>query len=114
MTDAMRLEDLARRLGALVEGDGDVEITGVAAIEEAEPGDLTFLANPRYRSLIATTRASAIVVSKDEECARQDRYCAPAEPYATFAAALALFDRRPTPRPGIHATAGDRSVGAHR
>jgi UDP-3-O-[3-hydroxymyristoyl] glucosamine N-acyltransferase len=100
----MRLDEIARRLGAAVEGDGGVEISGVAAIEEAERGELTFVANPRYRKLIATTCASAVIVSMDED-ARGKTVLRASDPYATFAAALALFDQRPVPQPGIHPTA---------
>jgi len=45
----MKLREIAERLQCELKGDGEVEIRGVAAIETAGPGDLTFLTNPRYR-----------------------------------------------------------------
>ncbi len=59
----MKLKDIAERLGCSLEGDGDVDILGVAGIEYAEPGQLTFVSNPRYRHAIRTTRASAAILA---------------------------------------------------
>ena len=59
--DALTLADLADRLGCRLEGDGAIEITRVAGIEQAGPGDLTFLANPRYAARLPFTRASAVI-----------------------------------------------------
>jgi UDP-3-O-[3-hydroxymyristoyl] glucosamine N-acyltransferase len=100
----VRLDELARHIGALVEGDPSVDISGVAPIEDAVAGDLTFVANPRYRRLIATTRASAIVMSRHED-AHGRTVLRTDDPYAAFARVLPLFDRRPQPARGIDATA---------
>ena len=64
------LAELAAELGGVVVGDGTVVVRGVAGIREALPGDLTFLANARYESHLAETRASAVI------CDRQPRECA--------------------------------------
>ena len=48
----MKLSELAHKLGCTLEGDGAIEITGVAGIEEAQPGQITFLSNPRYRAAV--------------------------------------------------------------
>ena len=61
----MTLGELARRLECPVEGDAAIEIRRVAKIEEAGPGDLTFLANPKYASKLASTRASAVIMNGD-------------------------------------------------
>ena len=66
----MKLRELAERLGCEFTGDGNVEIRGVAAIETAGPGELTFLSNPRYKRHAKQSRAEAIVVAKDEEIGR--------------------------------------------
>ena len=58
----LKLSDIAARLDCRLEGDGAVEITRVAAIDRAGPGELTFLANARYHAHLATTRASAVIV----------------------------------------------------
>ena len=64
----MKLRDLADQLQCRLEGGaasnpGDIEIHRVSGIEHAQPGDLTFLDNPRYGSFLGTTRASAVIVS---------------------------------------------------
>ncbi|MGH9574640.1 MAG: LpxD N-terminal domain-containing protein, partial [Candidatus Acidiferrales bacterium] len=61
----MKLGDIAEKLGCRLEGDRDVEITGVAGIEEAQPGQLTFLDNRKYYPLVKTTQASAILIAPD-------------------------------------------------
>ena len=62
----MKLAQIATVLGARLEnGSPDLEITGVAGIKEAEPGQLTFVANPRFAGAARTTKASAIIVSED-------------------------------------------------
>jgi len=100
----MRLSELARHLNCTLEGDGAVEITGVAGIEEAQPGQLTFLANPRYRAAVKSTRASAILLAPSEP---QPPVAAlrSQNPYLDFARALELFYQPPAYSPGIHPTA---------
>ncbi len=56
---------LAALTGGIVEGDENVSLTGFAKIEEARPGDLTFIANPKYAHYIHTTKAGAVLVGKD-------------------------------------------------
>ena len=58
---------IAALLGGTVEGDGDTKVYTFAKIEEAGPGCLTFLANPRYTHYIYTTGASAVLVSNSFE-----------------------------------------------
>ena len=58
----MKLGELAARLGCTLEGDAQIEIHGVAGIEDARAGEVTFLSNPRYARELATTRASAVLV----------------------------------------------------
>ena len=62
----MTLGELARRLECPVEGDAAIEIRRVAKIEDAGPGDLTFLANPKYASKLATTKASAVIMNGED------------------------------------------------
>lgn len=109
----MRLFDLASRLGCDVVGDGEVEITGVAGMDRAAPGQLTFLANLTYAPKVKNTRASAILVSepvRDLPIAS----VVSANPYLDFARALALFYQPPRPAPGVHplaAIAASASIG---
>ena len=96
----MKLRDLAERLACRLEGDGDIEIRRVAGIEQAQPGDLTFLAHPRYAAMLARTRASAIIMHAGDDrapCAvlRSDN------PYLTFANAVRLFATSVAPPVGV-------------
>jgi UDP-3-O-[3-hydroxymyristoyl] glucosamine N-acyltransferase len=58
------LDDLARLVGGTVKGDGKTVIRAVNGIKEAGPGDITFLANSKYAPLLASTRASAVILSE--------------------------------------------------
>ena len=60
----MQLRLLASQLGCQLVGDGEIEITGVAGMEHAVPGQLTFLANPAYAPKVSRTKASAILVAE--------------------------------------------------
>lgn len=97
----MRLGELAQRLGTALHGDADVEIHGVAGMEHAVPGQLTFLANPKYAPKVKHTRASAILAAEpfpDLPLAT----VVSANPYHDFARALEMFYQPPRPAPGIH------------
>lgn len=97
----MQLAELANRLGATVIGDSTVEITGVAGMEHAVPGQLTFLANPKYIHKVKQTRASAILVSQ-AVTGFEIASLVSANPYHDFARALEFFYQPPRPAPGIH------------
>lgn len=94
------LEELARLLNVRFIGDGSIRLTGVAGIEEAREGDLTFVANPRYRSKLKRTQASAAIVPPDVSQAGLGLLISPT-PYLTFARALELFHPREPEVPGV-------------
>ena len=100
----MKLSELAEALGGTLHGDGTVEITGIAGIEEAVAGQVTFVSNKKYIPLAATTRASAILVEPDfpETPVATLRV---ADPYLAYARTIELFYKAPTYAPGIHPTA---------
>jgi UDP-3-O-[3-hydroxymyristoyl] glucosamine N-acyltransferase len=100
----MKLSEIAATLGARLEGNGAVEITGVAGIEEAGPGQLTFVANPKYAAAAKTTRASAVIVAEDFP-ALAAATLRTKNPYLAFARALELFYQPPQYAPGVHPTA---------
>jgi len=100
----MKLAEIAKRLGCVVEGDGGVEITGVAGIEAAGPGSLTFLTNPKYRRAAAATKASAILAAPGAGPLSVP-VLRSANPYLDFARAIELFHAAPRYAPGIHPTA---------
>lgn len=100
----MKLGEIARLLGCEVVGDAQLEIRGVAGIEEAQPGDLTFLVNRKYRPALASTSASAIIVSKDESPAPMATLRS-GNPYLDFARAVEIFHPAPKYTMEIHPTA---------
>jgi UDP-3-O-[3-hydroxymyristoyl] glucosamine N-acyltransferase len=84
------LQEIADCLECRLEGDGSIEITGIAAIEDAEQGQLTFFTNPKYAEALTRTRASAVIAGDqpvDAPCA----IVRAKEPYFTFARAVELF-----------------------
>lgn len=84
------LSEIAAYLQASVVGDGAVEIRDIKGLDEAGEGDLTFLANAKYRKKIATTAASAILVSAPVEGTGKN-FIVVKDPYAALARLLALF-----------------------
>ena len=110
----MRLREIASALGCELIGDGEIEITGVAGMEQAAPGELTFLANPKYAHKVKHTRAE-----RDPDRRRRWRDLPIASlisgnPYLDFARALELFYQPPRPAPGIHPLASVAAIGADR
>ena len=101
----MKLGELATALDAVLEnGSPDTEITGVAGIKEAEPGQLTFVANPKYAAAAKTTRASVVILAHDAP-AISTAMLRSKNPYLDFARTIELFHPAPRYEPGIHATA---------
>ena len=107
----MKLSELATRLDCRLEGDGELDVTRVAGIQDAQPGDVTFLANPKYEKLLATTRATAVILKEDVPAAPCAMLRA-RDPYLAFARAVSLFAPVSRPAPGIHALAAIAG-GAH-
>ena len=106
----MKLQELAQRLECRLEGEGQAEVHGVAGIEHAEPGEVTFLANRRYAPNLKTTRATAVFVEEGVEIERTAgaeplARLLTANPYLAFAKAIELFYEAPKYAPGIHPTA---------
>ena len=106
----MKLAEVAEKLGCRLEGPPDLEIRGVAGIERAEPGELTFLANRKYFPLLKSTRASAVLINDGAAIVREVGLPPLAalrstHPYLAFAHAIELFYQSPRYAPGIHPTA---------
>ena len=100
----MKLKEIAERLGCRPSGDLELEISGVAGIEKAVPGELTFLSNPRYVKKLRDSRASAVIVAEEIPDLTLS-FLISDNPYLDFARALELFYQPPKPDPGIHPTA---------
>lgn len=100
----MKLKELAQRLGAECRGAPDAEITGVAGIEEAGPGQVTFVANPKYAGLARKTTAGAVLVAPDFPDIQASTLRI-RNPYLAFAHAIEIFHPAPVYPHGIHSTA---------
>lgn len=102
----MKLSELASLTSARVDGDAtDLEITGAAGLDEAGPGDVTFLANPRYTPRVNTTNASAIYLSEDAPITKEIAVLRAKDPYLAYTRALRLFHPEPEFAPFIHPSA---------
>ncbi|HXW91370.1 MAG TPA: UDP-3-O-(3-hydroxymyristoyl)glucosamine N-acyltransferase [Terriglobales bacterium] len=100
----MRLRDIASALGARLEnGSPDTIITGVAGVEQASAGQITFVANPRYAAAARLTQASAIILS-EEFPAVSAAMLRTQDPYWAFARCIELFYQAPRYPPGVHPT----------
>lgn len=120
----MKLKDIAGKLGARLEPPGaDAEITGVAAIEAAGPGEITFIANPKYAAAARTTRASAIIVDESFPALDNSRPSLRTKnPQYAYARVAEMFYRPVEYQRGVHPTAvvhpsarvgGNASIGAY-
>ena len=109
---------LADRFGLELKGDPDLRIEGVATLARAEPGQLAFLANTRYRGQLADSQASLVVLRLEDADAAPGAALIAKDPYTAFAKMAALFDSRPVRTPGVHPSAvidpsARISAGAH-
>jgi len=86
----MKIREIAAVLNGEVVGEGEVEIKRICALDQAGPGDLTFLANPRYRPQLDTTQADAILVSPGTECPGRNLVVV-SDPYAALGKLLTVF-----------------------
>jgi UDP-3-O-[3-hydroxymyristoyl] glucosamine N-acyltransferase len=100
----MKLGNIAETLGCALRGSREIEINGVAGIEEAEKDELTFVSNPKYLSQIKSTQAGAIILSSKAPPSPIPTLISE-NPYLSFAQAIELFYQPPEPLPGIHPTA---------
>jgi UDP-3-O-[3-hydroxymyristoyl] glucosamine N-acyltransferase len=94
------LKELAGYLGGTVIGDGEVLVKGLAGLDDAKEGDITFLANPKYAGKVATTRASAVILPPGA-AAHGRNVIEVANPYLAFAKLLTLFTSRPFAPRGV-------------
>jgi UDP-3-O-[3-hydroxymyristoyl] glucosamine N-acyltransferase len=108
----MKLSELASLTAARVEPtsvDGElekeIEITGAAGLDDAAPGQITFLANLRYTPKVNTTKASAIYLSEDARIDREISVLRAADPYLSYTRALRLFHPEPEFSSSVHESA---------
>jgi UDP-3-O-[3-hydroxymyristoyl] glucosamine N-acyltransferase len=112
----MKLSAIAAALHARLDnGSPDTEITGLNGIDQAGPGELSFVSNPKYAAAARSTKASAVIVAEDFPAIPAAMLRAK-DPYLSFARALELFHQPVRYAPGVHPTAvvhPTAKVGAH-
>jgi len=101
---AFTLGELAERVGGEVRGDSELRIEGLATLDTAGPGQLSFLTNPKYRSAAAASGAAALLVGPKTELPERPLLVV-SEPYVALATLLELFHPAAPPSPGISADA---------
>ncbi len=99
------LADIAEQFDCQLVGDPNRIIEGVHTLEQAGPGQLSFLANPKYKRLLASTRAAAVVLHPQQQPETGGNWLLHENPYATYARIAALFEAPSDVAPGIHPTA---------
>ncbi len=99
---SLTLAQLAQALDAELRGDGRTLIEGMATLKDAVPGQLSFLANGRYRRHLAATRASAVILRAAEAGAAPSAVLICDDPYLAYARAARLLHPADTLPRGIH------------
>lgn len=99
------LAELAKRTGANIHGNADCQITGIASLQEAQSGQITFLANAIYRKFLPSTQASAIILAPADLEFCQTNALIVADPYAAFAKITHCFAPETQLTGSVHPTA---------
>ncbi|WP_442799485.1 UDP-3-O-(3-hydroxymyristoyl)glucosamine N-acyltransferase, partial [Pantoea vagans] len=98
---SIRLADLAQQLDAELHGDGDIVISGIASMQSATTGQITFLANSRYREQLALIKASAVVLTEADLEWCKTAALVVKNPYLTYARMAQILDTTPQPAQNI-------------
>ena len=98
---SIRLADLAQQLDAELHGDGNIAITGVASMQMAQAGQVTFIVNPRYREQLTSCQASAVVMTEADLPYAQSAALVVKNPYLTYARMAQILDTTPQPATSI-------------
>ncbi|MBS0848551.1 UDP-3-O-(3-hydroxymyristoyl)glucosamine N-acyltransferase [Citrobacter sp. JGM124] len=98
---SIRLADLAQQLDAELHGDGNIVITGVASMQTAQTGHITFIVNPRYREQLTACLASAVVMTEADLPYAKSAALVVKNPYLTYARMAQILDTTPQPATNI-------------
>jgi len=120
---AFKLAQIAERIGGKLSGDPGIEIDGVAQIDKAGKGKITFLANPKYKQALQNSRASAVIVDQKTEITTSIPFILVPDAYYGFLQTFLLFNpAKKILEDGIHASAvvhdsanisADAAIGAN-
>jgi len=116
----LRLDEIVERLGGQLAGNGETVVSRIATLDGAGPGDLTFFANPKYRSRLAGTRAAAVIVAAEAAGECPTAAIVTPQPYLYFARVAQWLHAPVEPPKGAHPSAivqsavpASASIGAH-
>lgn len=104
------LAEIVSRLGGELTGAGATVVSGITSIENATPGSITFLSNPKYQNLLAQTRAAAVILGAEAVRECPVPCIATPQPYLYFARLSQWLNPAPRPTPGVHASASIESA----
>ncbi len=102
MAAGLRLDEIVASLGGVLQGDGSLVVSRVGTLQSAQSGDIAFLANPKYRSQLQTTLASAVIVPPQFAAATGLPRIVHPNSYAYYARVVALLNPPAARRPGVH------------
>ncbi|GAB6041477.1 UDP-3-O-(3-hydroxymyristoyl)glucosamine N-acyltransferase [Endothiovibrio diazotrophicus] len=105
MSEGVTLAELAEAIGAALDGDGALRVSGVATLERAGPGQLSFFHNARYRGPLRQTRAAAVILAPAERAACPVAALVHERPHLAYARAAALLHPVPPGTAGVHPSA---------
>ena len=101
----MLLKEIAQKLDAKLIGDGELEIRAVANLKTADVGEISFLTDPKYRHLLASSKASAVIIKESDVEHCHGNALVMTDPYVGFAKVAQLLDTTPEICAAIHPTA---------
>lgn len=101
----LTLGEIAAHIGAKVDGDEALELHGIAALAQSQSGQISFLAESKYRKLLSSCQASAMILSANDAQSYQGHKLIVDNPYLAYARVASLFDMRPIAEAGIHSSA---------
>jgi UDP-3-O-[3-hydroxymyristoyl] glucosamine N-acyltransferase len=99
------LKQIADKIGADVYGDENCQINSLSTLASAQSGQVAFLANPKYRSQLTSTKASAVILSDKSLSDFSGNALVMKNPYVGFALTAQLLDTTPAPAEDIHISA---------
>lgn len=104
MVKVMKLGDLAKEFGLTLQGDANIEVDGIATLEEAKSTEISFLFNPQYRKHLSTTKAAAVIANQEyaEQCTTN--LLISDDPYFSYAKVAAVFEKVKIADSGVHSS----------
>jgi len=101
----IKLHDLVQEIGAELRGDSDCIISGVATLQNATPGTISFFSNRKYKQYLLSTKASAVILSPEDAQEFKGNAIISQNVYLTYAKVATLLKPKDNVQAGIHESA---------